>query len=199
MRAAELLTPAEAAVVAGVEIRDVNRVIDERILPDDLYRVEDGRWLQANACALVSFYFHTAEKLTSRERSNVIASALKLLKASRYYAGTYKDEFLTIDLSRFADAAEHRHRELKAAREAIEERPDVLGGVPVFKGTRIPVRDVAASLKKGIAKSRILAAYPSLNERLLELGAIYADATPARGRPPARIASARRHVRKRGA
>ena len=33
------LTPAEAAVVAGVSMRDVHRVIDEHILPEGLYDV----------------------------------------------------------------------------------------------------------------------------------------------------------------
>ena len=33
------ITPTEAAVVASVTVRDVNRVIDERILPDELYVV----------------------------------------------------------------------------------------------------------------------------------------------------------------
>jgi hypothetical protein len=36
------LTPAEAAVVAGVSMRDVHRVIDEHILPEGLYDVRVG-------------------------------------------------------------------------------------------------------------------------------------------------------------
>ena len=31
----QMLTPTEAAVVSNVEVRDVNRVIDESILPKD--------------------------------------------------------------------------------------------------------------------------------------------------------------------
>jgi len=30
----ELLTPAEAAMVASVSVRDIHRMIEERILPD---------------------------------------------------------------------------------------------------------------------------------------------------------------------
>ncbi len=33
----ESLTPSEAAVVAGVSVRDVHRMIDEHILPAALY------------------------------------------------------------------------------------------------------------------------------------------------------------------
>lgn len=186
MSATELLTPTEAAVVADVEVRDVNRMIDEEILPSGLYRLEGGRRLQANACVFVSFYFRAADKLTASERSNVISGACRAMKAFRYYKGVYKDDFLSIDLAPFADETERRHAKLAEARAAVEERPDVLGGIEVFKGTRVPVRDVAASLKEGVSKERLLNAYPSLDERLLELATVYADATPPRGRPKRR-------------
>ena len=41
----ELLTPSVAAVIAGVTVRDVNRVIDEHIVPTTLYSLKGGRWL----------------------------------------------------------------------------------------------------------------------------------------------------------
>ena len=52
----ELLTPAEAAVVASVSVRDINRMIDERILPERWYRSEGGRRVHVNACPFVGFY-----------------------------------------------------------------------------------------------------------------------------------------------
>ena len=183
MSATELLTPTEAAVVAGVEVRDVNRMIDEEILPSGLYRVDGGRRLQANACVFVAFYVHAADKLTAKERSNVILTASKGSKANRYFAGEYRDDFLIVDLAPFASETEIRHVKLGDARKAVVEDPDVMGGVAVFKGTRVPVRDVAASLRKGISKERLLKAYPALTKSLLELALVYADAVPARGRP----------------
>ena len=35
----DMLTPTEAAVVSCVAVRDVNRVIDKKILPKGLYKV----------------------------------------------------------------------------------------------------------------------------------------------------------------
>jgi uncharacterized protein (DUF433 family) len=61
--------------------------------------------------------------------------------------------------------------------------PDVLGGTPVIRSTRIPVYDVAASVAAGVPADRILAAYPSLDADKIELATIYAQANPARGRP----------------
>lgn len=183
MHGSELLTVSEAAVVADVEVRDVNRMIDEGILPRELVTLRDGRWVESKACGFVNFYIHTAATLTAEARINVISSALKAMKASNEPLRSSEGEFLTINFDRFVERAAERHRKLEEARAAVETDKDILGGVPVFKGTRIPVRDVAASVKKGIAKERILRAYPGMREGMLELATIYADANPARGRP----------------
>src|SRR5882672_1349840 len=52
----ELLTTAEAAVVADVSVRDVNHLIDEHILPEQLYSTEGSRRVHASACSLLNFY-----------------------------------------------------------------------------------------------------------------------------------------------
>lgn len=59
----EMLSPTEAAVVSSVEVRDVNRVIDESILPKDFYSVNPDRTrrLWADACTFISFYFHRCQ------------------------------------------------------------------------------------------------------------------------------------------
>lgn len=44
----------------------------------------------------------------------------------------------------------------------------ILGGIPTFRGTRVPVDSVSASLKKGISRERVLSAYPSLTHEHLD-------------------------------
>lgn len=189
MSAADLLTPAEAAVVAGVNIRDVHRMIDEAILPASLFAIDGGaRRLRENACAFVSFYVEMADKLTAAERNRLIARAFALTAPAGNFAGELKDGALTVDFSVFSRAVADRRTALAEARAAIEENPEILGGAPVFKGTRILVRDVAASLKKGIAEARVLKAFPSLTARHLEWARLYAAAAPERGRPAGRAA-----------
>src|SRR5262249_14862164 len=103
---ADMLKPTEAAVVARVALRDVNRVIDERILPDAFLSSEDGRRVAASACTLISFYFDSAKRLTSDERLFAIREVASRLRA-RALASLVKedwivrDEFLTIDLTPF--------------------------------------------------------------------------------------------------
>jgi uncharacterized protein (DUF433 family) len=186
-----MLKPTEAAVVARVALRDVNRVIDERILPDTLLSLDDGRRVAATACPLISFYFDSAERLTAEERLFAIREAgsrLHRLRARALAAlveedWTVRDDFLTIDLAPFILRAKERMDRLAAARELVVSDPDILGGTPVVGGTRVPVCDVAASLAAGLPMDRILAAYPSLDAGKVELAAIYAEANPARGRP----------------
>jgi uncharacterized protein (DUF433 family) len=187
--AGELLTPSEAAMVASVSVRDINRVIDERILPADFISIEHGRHVFAAGCSLIAFYFESAKQLTSEQRLWVIGVAgprlhrpltmAKLLKED----WTLRDDYLTIDLAPFLRKTRDRLARLGAAREMVTSSPEVLGGTPVIRGTRVPVYDVAASVAAKIPMDRILAAYPSLDADKVELASIYAEATPPRGRP----------------
>ena len=214
---AELLTPPEAAVVASVTVRDINRVIDEKILPERFYTLEGGRRLHVEACPLIGFYFHAAKALTSQERSLLIQRLSERIgpkmarrpiarwrMSSRPADWSVNDGFLTVSLWGFATDAEDRHGKLVEAREMVIEDLDILGGTPVIRGTRIPVYDVAASVAAGVPRERIRSAYPVLDDRAIELATIYAEATPPRGRPKrlatfapnARVVSARKAARR---
>jgi uncharacterized protein (DUF433 family) len=175
----ETLTPSEAAVVSGVSVRDVHRMIDEQILPEGLYTATQTRSFKSHACVFISFYFHAANRLTSEERQRTITRASE----ANPEAKTIHDEFLTIDLSTFHKDVEERLRRLHAAQDAVVVDPEILSGTPVIRGTRVPVYDVAASVAAGIPMNRLLSAYPSLKQGQVELAALYVEANPQRGRP----------------
>lgn len=190
----DMLKPSEAAVVARVALRDVHRVIDERILPDNLFNTDEGRQVHVLACFLIDFYFHSASSLTSEERMLAINVAGSRLNVSTFrnewsWTGlfekdwTVRDDFLVIDLISFVRRSKEGLDRLVAARELVVSDPEILGGTPVIRGTRIPVYDVAASMAAGIPLNRMLVAYPGLDRERLELAKIYADANPQRGRP----------------
>ena len=193
-RASEMLKTTEAAVVSRVTLREVNRVIDEGILPAGFVTSDDGRLVLAAACTLISFYFASARSLTSEERLFVIGVTVPRLRRSISFAlpALLKEdwivvhEFLTIDLAPFVKSAAERHGRLIAARDLVESSPELLGGTPVIRGTRVPVHSVAASLAAGIPIERILRAYPSLDREKVELAGIFAEANPPRGRPRVR-------------
>jgi uncharacterized protein (DUF433 family) len=185
----ELLTASEAAVVSSVSVRDINRVIDESILPADFISVEHGRHVVAAGCSLIAFYFESAKQLTSEQRLWAIGVAgprlhrpltmARLLKED----WTLRDDYLTIDLAPFLRKTRDRLARLEGARAMVVSSPAILSGTPVIRGTRVPVYDVAASVAAGIPMDHILAAFPSLDADKVELASIYAEAIPPRGRP----------------
>ncbi len=62
----------------------------------------------------------------------------------------------------------------------------MLGGTPVFKGTRIPVHDIADMLANGDGPAAIIKAFPQLDADRIRLATVYALAYPPRGRPRAK-------------
>jgi uncharacterized protein (DUF433 family) len=199
----EILTPSEAAVVAGVSVRDVHRVIDEHILPDSLYDTQDARSFKSQACVFISFYFGAADRLTSEERQRTIALAIRHFRDWTTSTKVVKDGFLAVDFAPFWNSVDERLLRLNAARAQVSVDDEILGGTPVIKGTRVPVYDVAASVAAGIPMRRILSSYPSLNREQVDLAALFAEANPRRGRPGQRsvppaganIISSRRKLR----
>lgn len=187
----EMLKTAEAAVVARVSPRDVNRVIDEGILPAAFSSAENGRRIWGGACSLISFYYESAARLTSEERITAIRWAEPRLAEWKTLAlgeliakdWTLHDDFLTIDLAPFIRKTVEGLATLVAARDMVTSSADILGGTPVFAGTRIPVYDVAASLAAGHSAAELLEAFPALDETRIALAKVYADANPLRGRP----------------
>jgi uncharacterized protein (DUF433 family) len=71
---------------------------------------------------------------------------------------------------------------MEMSEEAIVSDSEILGGIPVIKGTRVPVYDLAASMKAGISRDRILAAYPTINEHHLDAAVAFAEANPLQRR-----------------
>lgn len=190
-RSAEMLRMPEAAVVSRVPLRDVNRVLDEGILPEGFFTLDGGRRVLAAGCSLIAFYFESAKQLTPEERLFAIKAAGPRLRRSTARAAaalleedwTVRDAFLTIDLAPFVRRMSEGLDRLAEARNMVVSSPGILSGTPVIRGTRVPVHDVAASVAAGLTADRILAAYPGLDAGKIELATIFAEAYPARGRP----------------
>ena len=70
---------------------------------------------------------------------------------------------------------------LAKVKEMVEAREAVLGGTPCFRGTRIPVHDIAAMLANGDSVAALQAAYPGLTEAQIRAAPLYVAAYPRRG------------------
>ena len=60
--------------------------------------------------------------------------------------------------------------------ELIEERPDVMAGKPVFKGTRISVEHVLTELGHGMPEEELLRGHPRLTPQHIRAAMLYAAA-----------------------
>ncbi len=188
---------AEAAFIAGVSDREMNRAVDERILPDPLVQNDSGRRFARLGAALASFYFKTEEVYVAPFRRRVlreIVAQLERVAADVQALYSLRDELsdsawqleidsIRVDLARFVAESRRRVKEIARAESLVSSDPQIMGGVPVFAGTRVPVETVSASLNKGIDAARILKALPSLTKEHLEAAKVYAEVHPKRGRP----------------
>ena len=58
--------------------------------------------------------------------------------------------------------------------------PDVQGGVPTFKGTRIPVYQITGLLKRGVPERELREDYPHLTAEMIDAAQIYVRVLPHR-------------------
>jgi len=53
-----------------------------------------------------------------------------------------------------------------SASDLITIHPDILGGTPVFKGTRVPVKTLFEYLERGYALDEFLECFPSVSREM---------------------------------
>lgn len=197
------INSAEASYIAGVSDRDFNRAIDENIVPDLLVQMGPRRRVPRLASAFVSFYFGTESLFSAQWRKAVLSTITgRLEKAERteaiwqldfYIEDPRNKQFflveckkpmpLTLDISDFIEDARKRARQVDKALEQVSSQEEILGGTPVFKGTRVPIESVLASLDAGVEFGRLKDSYDFLTPELVEAARTYARVRPRRGRP----------------
>ena len=73
-------------------------------------------------------------------------------------------------------------RDLRRARRLVVSDPEILGGDPVFRGTRVPVHLIAGLVAQGAKPAELIESYPRLTAEMIRLAPVYAAAYPLRGR-----------------
>ncbi len=173
-----LMTANEAASVTGVPLRQVHRIIDAGLLGGAVRRRQHSRLLTRSALVALKLAHDTADVLTPESRR---AMAARLIRQPRQ--SVIRADLIAVDARPAAKAVRAGLDQLAKARRIVSISSEVLGGAPVFKGTRIPVHDIADMLANGDDPAAIVRAYPQLDQDRVRLAAIYATAHPRRGRP----------------
>lgn len=173
-----VFTPTEAAAVIGAPVKDVNNLIDKGMLPAGALREDGTRRLLRLALFSLKAASATSEVLTVAQRRELARKVFE-----RPGTRTVRMNILSIDVGQLAAETRQGLERLERARSMVVKDRKVLGGAPVFKGTRIPVHDIAAMLTNGDSWQDLKRAYPRLTREQIELAAVYAKAYPPRGRP----------------
>lgn len=195
--AATLFIPtAEAAFIAGLTDRQMNRVVDEHLMPALLFEQQGkSRGFTRLGAAFAKFYFATEDLLIAGARKQVLDELSdrvdrlqikdQVLTLARLDTMSWKVErkFVEVDVLPFLQEALYRAKEVDQADALVTTDPEIMGGVPVFAGTRVPISTVLSSLASGIDLDRLKASYPFLTEAHIESAKVYEAVHPRRGRP----------------
>ena len=184
------MTANEAASATGVPLRQVHRIIDAGLLDGAVKRRRNARLLPRDSLVGLRLAHDIADVLTPETRRTVVAS---LLHHPRRNA--IRTAAVVVDARPAARAVRSGLKQLAKARQAVSSSREVLAGTAVFKGTRIPVHDIADMLVNGDSPAVIVRAYPQLDKERVRLAAIYAAAYPRRGRPPVKAPARRGYMR----
>ena len=189
---AELFTLDEAAAIAEIEPDTVRTALEKRAVTPSRkiktgkamrYRFSEGDVLFL--LVLAEFPF----PLSKEDKDSLAQVLAHGSKTARHWVSDGPDVmFRSGDMKIFVECKNLRktvERNVAAYRwgkERITSSPDVLGGEPVFRGTRIPLEHVTALFRKHVSDEEIAEDFPALDERDLA----YARLAARLGRPPGR-------------
>lgn len=174
-------TPAQASALTGLSVKTVNKAIENRAVP--ARTVREGhtrkRYIPYRGLICLELEAQGLRKLPLHMRRDVFR---RVVRCHRQQELRYT-QALVIDVQGARTKMLQSLLEYRKAKRMIVSDPEIMGGTPVFKGTRIPVYTIAEIMSNGTPSREILDSYPSLSEEMLSIAVLYADANPRRGRP----------------
>jgi uncharacterized protein (DUF433 family) len=185
LQAQRTFSPSEASAISGLDLRSVQREIDEGPVKK-ARAARNGRKRRLTRNDLLYFVLvRDFEKLLSKHGKELIYQAAHESSPSqvRKTNGTPASLKL-LSLRKARSDMTQRLARLARARAMVVSDPEIRGGEPVIKGSRIGVYEVATMLERGATSEELLSGYPTLRPQHLDLAVMYAKAYPRRGRPP---------------
>ncbi|MFV3129413.1 DUF433 domain-containing protein [Niveispirillum sp. KHB5.9] len=182
-----LLTAREASFVAGVSYDKVVKALENRTVPNRAGRARQ-RALDLDGVLSLTLS-DRLQGYPALMRRRVSRRVLEHLRGDGPDAnapdiidsdGLVVTTFRTGELFR---GVQERLSILVKLTASVERNPDVQGGAPVFRGTRIMVHHIADLLRSGTNRREIQEDFPDLDEEMLELALLFDRLHPVKGRP----------------
>jgi len=177
-----LFTPAEAAVLTRLSLKAVNNAIDKNLVPAVVRpgASDSGRFVDQRGLLALVLEYRLANRFFPELRRRLFDA---LARSPRKAVLSVDEGLVKVDLQQPRRDLAASLRELRRARSLVVADPDILGGDPVFRGTRVSVHSIAAMLEQGSTEADILKGYPRLTAQMVRLAPVFAQAYPIRGRP----------------
>jgi uncharacterized protein (DUF433 family) len=186
----ESMMPAEVAYLSGLTEKEVNKAVDENILPAFYVhrkKLTGYRLYAPLAAVLMSFNRAAQDVFSKKARVEILQVFTDRLLSSPCSDRMVTMEFFPdaqalrvstdlyeISFEKHMNIVKERLEHLREAESVVITDPDIMGGVPVFKGSRVPI---------GIPFEVLKEDYGFLTPELVEDARIYAKTHPRRGRP----------------
>jgi uncharacterized protein (DUF433 family) len=188
-----------SGVFAGVTVEEAIRAVEAQVRSPGLLNLDEGERFAPIVCVFASFYESTKDELSKTARLWIIASVLDRVLRRRdaadilslrldrsrqdHFDWKAPAPFSHVRLREIVQGVVERMARLARATECVSVNPEVMGGTPVFVGTRLPVDTVAASRAAGATNEEIIRTYAFLTPELIEHAEIYQKAHPRHGPP----------------
>lgn len=182
---AHFLNRREAALLADVSLRSVDKAIEEKVVKPS--RATRRGTLLDRADVLAIALIARAELPLSRPTKRRINEWIHGFPPEEAFEETRELLLSDVLVLRFdaelGQLADRLCRYLERRDRHIESSPEIQGGEPVIAGTRLPVRAVAERMRRGDSIENLAEDYPAIPREAFEAVRIYAEAHPRRGRP----------------
>jgi uncharacterized protein (DUF433 family) len=178
-------TPQEAAALAGANLGAVQKAITTRAID---VRRKGGRRLLGEAGVYTLAIATSAPASWKIPLRDIRAVVVRLLHNPMLQAIPHgkMGAYIIDPTSVVRDVNARLALYERAQADLIERNPEILGGTPVVKGTRLNVYAIAGRLNEGETIDEMLQEYPYLTRDHIEAAQLYAKANPLRGRPGGR-------------
>lgn len=176
------LTLDEVAAIVDVDRKVLTRMIKEGDIPKSALSrskntvIGSQPMLKPIACPIVQFQVTTGHQLSSQLRRRLVREIVNVAKGSSRQC-VFEKGALRVNMVGAVKKSISRMAALASAEAAVIFNPDIRGGLPVMRGTRIGVYE-AADLYKVEPIQYILENFPTLTKEHLEKASLYEKAHP---------------------
>lgn len=178
-----MLTRREAAEIAHVPLGVLDKAIEQKVVSS--HRRGNQSFLRSGDVGVIALLQKLALPLpiTVKRRIKRWVYDTEPYRETRGAELSISDALVVRWSSEVSETVQAAESYARLREQWIETNPDIKGGEPVIRGTRIGVRGVAQRMDDGDTVEILTEDYPHIPAEAFQTAHTYAKAHPRRGRP----------------